>query len=81
MASPEVRVCGCFWPVAFRHEQGGGAKPPLAAAFAGADARCPVRWPVAARSISPISGGFAIGGERMPLVPASPGSWQVDLAK
>lgn len=27
------------------HEQGGGAKPPLAAAWAGADARCPVRWP------------------------------------
>jgi hypothetical protein len=36
---------GCFWPAAYRHEQGAGAKPPLAAAVGSADARCPVRWP------------------------------------
>jgi hypothetical protein len=28
-----------------------------------------------------LAGGFEIGGERIPLVPASPGSWRVDLAK
>jgi hypothetical protein len=32
------------------HEQGGGAEPPLAAAWAGADARRPVRRPPCVRT-------------------------------
>jgi hypothetical protein len=36
----------CFWPVASRHQPRGGAKRPLPAAWAGADARCPSPDPV-----------------------------------
>ena len=35
-----------FRPGRLPREQKGGAKPPLSAAWAGADARCPFRWPV-----------------------------------
>jgi hypothetical protein len=35
-----------FRPGRLPREQKGGAKPPLSAAWAGADARCPFRWPI-----------------------------------